>query len=68
MYASKRGQHDRKGFLAAQHGDTGQFLPVLTGIIEPLHTVERAEARNLISLILTVQQQHKSVHTVILAP
>ena len=64
----KRGQHDRKGLLAAQHGDTRQFLFVLAGIIEPLHTVERAETWNLISLILTVQQQHKSVHAVILAP
>ena len=53
--ARKRGQHDRKGLLAAQHGDTRQFLSVLAGIIEPLHTVERAETWDFVSLFLAMQ-------------
>lgn len=68
MDASERGEHDRKGLLATKHGDTGQFLPILAGLVEPLHTVERTETGNLVPLFLTVKEQHKGIHPVVLAP
>ena len=68
MDASERGEHDRKGLLATKHEDTGQFLSILAGLVEPLHTVERAETGNLVPLFLTVKEQHKGIHPVVLAP
>ena len=68
MDTSERGEHDRKGFFTTKHGDTRQFLSILSGLIELLNTIERAETGNLVPFFLAVQKQHKSIHPVVLAP
>lgn len=65
MYAGECGQHHGKGFLAFQHRYPWQFLSVLTGLVEPLHAVERTETGNLVPFVLTMQEQHQGVQAVI---
>ena len=67
MYAGKRGQHDGERFLSAQYRDTGQFLPVLAGLVEPLYAVECAETGYLVPLFLAEQKQHERIHAVVIA-
>ena len=57
VYAGECGQHHGKGFLTFQHRYPWQFLSVLTGLVEPLHTVERTETGNLVPFVLTMQEQ-----------
>ena len=68
VYAGEGGQHYRKGFLTAQHGDPWEFLPVLARFVHPLHAVECAEAGNPVSFLFTMQHQHEGVHPVVFAP
>ena len=65
----KRGEHHGERVFALQYRHTGFGVFVSTArFVELLYAVESAEARNPITLLLTMQEQHHRIHTIVLTP